>query len=70
MSAKSDRTISEKQAELGELLAWFESDQFTIEEAIKKFEQAIKLAEEIEAELRDYKNTITVLKERFDHSEA
>lgn len=64
--SKQNKTIVEKRAELAELLAWFESDDFTIEEAVDKFKSAEKLAEQIETELLEYKNTITVLKQQFD----
>lgn len=65
----TNKTIAEKRAQLAELLAWFESEQFTVEAAIDKFEQAEALANDIEAELMEYKNKITVLKKRFDQSE-
>ena len=68
MSTKNS-TIAEKRAQLTELLAWFEGEEFTVEEAIAKFEQAEKLASEIEAELLEYKNKIVVLKQRFDQAE-
>lgn len=68
MSTKNS-TIAEKRAQLTELLAWFEGEEFTVEEAIAKFEQAEKLANEIEAELLEYKNKIVVLKQRFDQAE-
>lgn len=64
--SKQNKTIAEKRQELAELLAWFESDEFTIELAIEKFNEAKTLAEEIETELLKYKNTITVLKQQFD----
>ena len=69
MSTKSNPTIAEKRAELGKLLAWFESDDFAVEEAIAKFETAEKLARDIETELMEYKNKITILKQRFDQAE-
>lgn len=65
MSTKS-KTIAEKRTELAELLAWFESEDFVLEDAIGRFEKAEKLAREIEEELLQYKNKITVLKQRFD----
>lgn len=69
MSTKSNHTIADKRAELSQLLAWFESDDFAVEQAIAKFEAAEKLARDIETELMEYKNKITVLKERFDQAE-
>lgn len=53
-------------AELRELVAWFESDEFELEHATEKFEEATKLAKAIEEELTKLKNTVTVMKEKFD----
>lgn len=59
-------TIKEKLAELDELVAWFENDDVDIEQALKKFEQAEKLADEIGGELKSAKNKIEVIKKKFD----
>ncbi len=69
MSAKNNPTIANKRAQLTELLAWFESEDFAVEEAMAKFEEAEKLANEIETELLEYKNNIILLKQRFDQAE-
>lgn len=66
--SKNIKTIAQKRQELNELLAWFDSEDFTVEEAVEKFSEAEKLASEIETELREHKNTITVLKQRFDEA--
>lgn len=67
MSGKN-KSIAEKRDELGELLIWFDSDQFNVEGAVDKFKQAEKLASEIERELTEAKNTIVELKQRFDEA--
>ena len=66
--SKQNKTIAEMRAELSELLAWFESDEFSVEMASEKFTEAEKLAIDIERELMEAKNTITVLKRRFDEA--
>lgn len=66
MSDKSNETVAKKLAKLGELVAWFESDDFVLEEAVGRFKDAEKLADEIERDLADLKNEITVLKKKFD----
>ena len=58
--------IETKMAKLRELVAWFEGDEFRLEQANEKFVAATKLAKGIETELSEMKNTITVLKESFD----
>jgi exonuclease VII small subunit len=52
---------------LRELVAWFEGEDFVLEQAGEKFTAATKLANEIETELSTLKNSVTVLKEKFDN---
>jgi len=65
MSGKN-KTIQEKMNDLAGQVAWFDSDEFTLEAAIEKFKNAEALATEIETDLGALKNDITVLKQRFD----
>lgn len=65
MSGKS-KTIQQKMEELNEMIAWFDSDEFVIEEAIDRFKTAQTLATDIEKDLSGLKNEITVLKKKFD----
>jgi exonuclease VII small subunit len=67
--SKANKTIQEKTAELSELVAWFDSDEFTLELALDKFKVAELLAEEIEKDLLSLKNDINIVKQKFD-SEA
>ena len=64
--SKNDKTIQEKMNQLSELVAWFESDEFELEAAIEKYKTAETLAGEIEKDLSELKNEITVLKTKFD----
>lgn len=66
MSKESSSDIKTKMAKLNEYVAWFESDDFVLEEALPKFAEAKKLADEIQADLNKLKNTITVVKQQFD----
>jgi len=65
MSAKNE-TIEQKMARLRELVAWFESDDFVLEEASTKFQTAADLAKEIEHDLNELKNNVNVLKQSFE----
>lgn len=65
MSSKN-KSISEKTAELSKLVAWFDSDEFTLESALDNFKAAEKLAIEIEKDLSSLKNEIQIVKQRFD----
>jgi exodeoxyribonuclease VII small subunit len=59
------RSFSEKMQELEELLNWFEGGEVNVEEAIKKYEAAIKLAKELEKELKEAKNKVEIIKQNF-----
>ena len=61
-----NKTIEQKIDELRAQVAWFDSDDFVLAEAIDRFKQAEQLASEIDHDLASFKNTVTVLKERFD----
>lgn len=64
-----NKTVQEKLTELAELVAWFQSAAFTLEDAVSKFKQAEALAEEIEKDLTKLKNDIKVVKKKFDGNE-
>jgi exodeoxyribonuclease VII small subunit len=66
MSDKSNKTVQEQLSELSELVAWFQSPAFKLEDAFDKFKQAEALAEEIEKDLTKLKNDIKVVKKKFD----
>ena len=65
MSGKSNTSIRDQLEQLEALTAWFESENFTLEEAMDKFREAEKLAGEIEKELNNFRHAITVLKKDF-----
>ena len=64
--SKNDKTIQEKMNQINELVTWFESDEFELETAIEKYKTAETLAGDIEKDLSELKNEITVLKTKFD----
>jgi exonuclease VII small subunit len=65
MSVKKP-SIAEKTVQLDELVAWFDGDEFELEQALDKFKAAEKLAAEIEHDLMELKNEVTIIKKRFD----
>lgn len=65
MSTENNMSVSQKTAQLSELVAWFDSDDFELEQALDKFSEAEALAKEIEHDLTALKNTITVVKATF-----
>ncbi|MCL2002271.1 exodeoxyribonuclease VII small subunit [Candidatus Saccharibacteria bacterium] len=50
--------IAEKTKRLNELMAWFDGDEFALEEAVEKYAEATKLAAEIERSLEGLKNKV------------
>lgn len=64
--SKQNKTIQEKMRELDALVAWFDGEEFNLEEAMGVYKKAEALAESIEKELVEYKNEIIVLKKKFD----
>ncbi len=67
--SKPNKTVQEKTIELTNLVAWFDSEDFSLEAALDKFKEAEALAEEIEADLVALKNDIQLVKQKFDSEE-
>jgi exodeoxyribonuclease VII small subunit len=65
MSAAKEQTIAEKLEQLEALLSWFESEEITVEEALTKYEEALKLSKELESQLEKAKNQVEVIKKKF-----
>ena len=63
------KTVQGKLGDLSELVTWFQSPAFKLEEAVDKYKQAEALAEEIEKDLTKLKNDIKVVKKKFDAAE-
>jgi len=65
MSAQRE-TVAEKLEKLESLLIWFESEEITIEESLKKYEEALQLAKEVEELLEKAKNNVEIIKQKFE----
>lgn len=61
-----NKSIQEKTTALTELVAWFDSEDFVLEQALDKFKEAEKLAQDIEKDLTTLRNDIEVVKKSFD----
>lgn len=59
------KTISQKIAELDKSTDWFYSDEFTLDEAVKKYKEAIEIAKELQKDLSDLQNEVEILAEDF-----
>ena len=64
--SESKKTLSEQLAELDRLVTWFDQPEIDLDEALKKFDQGIKLTNQIKKRLIEAENKIAVLKKRFD----
>ncbi len=61
----NEKTIEQMMAELNERIAWFQGDDFNLDEAKQRFIEARQLAQDITAVLDDMQHDITVLGEDF-----
>lgn len=62
----NEKTIEQMMAELNERIAWFQGDDFNLDEAKQRFVEARQLAKDIAAALDNMQHDITVLSEDFD----
>lgn len=62
---KENKTLNQKIEELEKSTDWFYSDEFNLDDAVKKYKSAIELAKELEEDLNNLKNEIEVLSEDF-----
>jgi exodeoxyribonuclease VII small subunit len=56
------KTYAQLRTELDELLNWFDGDDIDIDQAVEKYEQALKLTKQLELYLQKAENKITKLK--------
>ena len=61
----NEKTIEQMMTELNERIAWFQGDDFNLDEAKQRFIEARQLAKDITAALDDMQHDITVLSEDF-----
>ena len=60
-----EATITEKIKKLDEATSWFYSDEFKLDEATDRYQNAMKLAKEIEKDLSELKNKIEIIEQDF-----
>ena len=59
------KTLNQKIKALDEKVEWFNSSDFKLEKAVAKYQEALELSQEIEADLKNLKNEIEVLNVDF-----
>lgn len=62
----NDMTIEQMMAELNGRIAWFQGDDFNLDEAKQRFIEARELSKKITATLEDMRHDIEVLSEDFN----
>ena len=69
MTSKN-KTIEERIAALEQAVAWFESDEFTLSEAVERYQQVQQQAAAIQADLAELRHTITIATAQGDQNGA
>ena len=62
----NDMTIEQMMTELNERIAWFQGDDFNLDEAKQRFIEVRELSKKITATLEDMRHDIEVLSEDFN----
>lgn len=62
---KHNSPISAKLVQLDELTNWFYSDEFSLDQALTKYQTATTLATEIQNDLNELRNQVEVLRKDF-----
>ena len=57
--------LNQKIAKLDKQVEWFYSEDFDLDKAVEKYQEAIKLAQEIEHDLETLQNEVKVLDKNF-----
>lgn len=64
--AESKKSYKELNEQLAEIMAWFESEQVDLDQAVAKYEQATKLLAEMESYLKTAENKIKKIAAKFE----
>lgn len=62
-SDADNRSLREQMEQLEEILAWFDSDELELEAAVERYQQATRVAEQIDQRLTEIKNKVTIITE-------
>lgn len=65
-SSKKRPSYGELETELREIIAWFESDNFDVDEAVTKYRRGREVLRLLEEYLETAENTVRELKAEFD----
>ena len=65
MSQTSKTNISEQLNKLQQSLAWFDSEDFNLDEAVQRYEESSKIADDLKKSLEEIRNKVEILKQNF-----
>ena len=66
MAEKSAKTYRQMNEQLAEIMAWFEGEQVDLDQAVAKYEQAMKLLAQMETYLKTAKTKIKKISAKFE----
>lgn len=61
-----NKTTSELETELEQIIEWFESSEADIDESEGKYKRGLEIVAELKQRLTDTKNKVTKIKESFE----
>ena len=61
MSQTEPKSLNHKISQLDESIEWFYGEDFSLDQAIEKYQAATKLAQSIEQDLSELKNQVEVI---------
>jgi len=64
--AERKKSYQELNEQLAEIMAWFESEEVDLDQAVTKYEQATKLLAEMEDYLKSAENKIKKIATKFE----
>lgn len=64
--SEKNKSLKERLAELDQILEWFDTADIDLDEAMQKFEQGTKLAEDIKNDIANLENKVEVIKHKID----
>lgn len=63
MSKSEKPTINQKITQLDQTIEWFYGDDFQLDQALTKYQEAVKQAQAIETDLKELKNQVSVIED-------
>lgn len=64
-SKNSAPSLQSRLKELDELVDWFSSEDFNLDQALEKYQKAIESAQSIQSDLNSLQNQVEIIHENF-----